>query len=219
MFIMRNLPIEYFEHVVRGFFKPYYENNDKAHLIDHADSVVHVALDLFDRMQPDTGNQHILVVAGYAHDMFTAIDRNAHHIAVKNYLLSDEFRSRGFLRDDEYALAADAAYCHRKSTKLTPKHITGHILKTADRGVPCATTYYLRSYLYAVDRLGYSPDRAYTHALNHIGEYLQDDTKFTDLTHQYFANELALARETADTMTVEKLVPLLAPSLLSRGLR
>lgn len=216
---MRNLPIEYFEHVVRGFFKPYYENNDKAHLIDHADSVVHVALDLFARMNPSVGNQHILVVAGYAHDMFTAIDRENHHTMVRDYILSDEFKSRNFLHEEEYAIAADAAYCHRKSTKLTPSHITGHILKTADRGVPCATTYYLRSYLYAIDRLGYSPERAYTHALNHIGEYLQDDSKFTDLTHRYFSTELTLARETADTMTTTKLVPLLAPSLLSRGLR
>ena len=77
-----------FKQKVREFYKPFYDNGDKAHLIDHADDVCNLALEINREC-----SEKLVILASYIHDIFNATDRKKHNILAFEYVKG--IRNRG----------------------------------------------------------------------------------------------------------------------------
>ena len=62
-----------FKEKVRNFYKPYYRDGDEAHLIDHADDVCDLALEINQEC-----DEKLVILASYLHDLFNATNRSIH---------------------------------------------------------------------------------------------------------------------------------------------
>lgn len=204
---------------VREHFIGFYENNDAAHLINHADEVVDNALEICRVLEkPDW--YKLAIVAGYGHDMYTAVNRKDHHYMAMDYILSAEFQALGFLEGkQEHVMAAQAALTHRASWSEGYHSEFSEVLATADRGRPDLRKYYLRSYLYAITKEGKSRDDAIFHSLIHIREKFGVDgtANMPPLFFRFYKDELAIIRKKVMIMTEEEMAELIKEDVEELG--
>lgn len=141
-----------FRRQVREYYKPYYDKNDPAHRIDHADDVCTMALELALKMQFDSReNYQDIILASYIHDMFCFQDRKTHNILAENYVIKFWQHKDIFLRElsgERIYYIAQAVKEHRASYKEKRYHKLSQIISMADRGVPDLETHIKRSMLY-----------------------------------------------------------------------
>jgi len=123
--------IEEFKQNTREFFVPYYNKNDDAHKIDHADFVCSEALRLNKKLGYLYDDKQI-IVAAYAHDMF-AYSRDFHHINARDFILAtDAFFISSFSKDEVKSIAM-SCFDHRSSS-ITNSNTLSDIIKRSDKG-------------------------------------------------------------------------------------
>jgi len=123
---------------VREFYKKFYDKNDGGHLIDHADDVCNLALELA-KENGYTGiiNVKKVILSSYIHDIFTWKDRKQHHLLAGMYITErrDEF-IKEFTDINDVLNMADAVRKHRASYKGERENLLEIIIASADRGKP-----------------------------------------------------------------------------------
>ena len=108
---------------------PRYTDFDRAHSIDHAQTVIAESLALAAHYKVD---QRMLYVAAAYHDLGLCEGREFHHIASGKIIRADE-RLRQWFSEEQIEIIACAAEDHRASSKHEPRSIYGRIVAEADR--------------------------------------------------------------------------------------
>ena len=109
---------------------PRYNNFDKGHGTDHAQTVISQALQLAG-FYPEVDRCILLVAAAY-HDLGLVNGRERHHIDSARIVREDK-HLRHWFNEDEINTIADAAEDHRASSDHAPRTIYGRIVAEADR--------------------------------------------------------------------------------------
>ena len=183
-----------FKQNVREFYKPFYANGDEAHLIDHADDVCELALEI-NREYSDK----LVILASYIHDIFNAINRKKHHILAYEYVKN---RSDAFLQelsDEELKLVAHAVLEHRASFKGKFFSKLSAIISSADRGLPDLNKIVIRSMLYN----NANARDVYNHMVNKYGS--KGYAKYPAIYQEIFTKELKEFKEEVDNISVKKI--------------
>ena len=108
---------------------PCYAEFDRAHSIDHAQTVIAESLALAAHYEVD---QRMLYVAAAYHDLGLCEGREFHHIVSGKIIRADE-RLRQWFSEEQIEIIACAAEDHRASSKHEPRSIYGRIVAEADR--------------------------------------------------------------------------------------
>ncbi len=149
-----------------------YLANDRAHRIDHAVDVVNEGI----RIATVIGHEELIpgvIVAGYYHDVYR-VDAAAHNFLAFKEVLSDSsyiIEIGGAETRLDVMSIATACMEHRATWTGDYSSILSKIIATADRGNPAKVDTeerIRRSYLYAIDHLGYTNASAKAHAVDHI---------------------------------------------------
>lgn len=167
--------IKYIEKV-RSEFVVFYETNDSAHQIDHADAVAYNAVKILEWMRNKgfAVKSHITgmaIIAAYAHDVFSKTDlaiRKVHHEKAYEFVLQRGVGCLESLNGDELLDVALACREHRASWKGEYSNLLSEIVASADRGKPNLDDYLYRAFQYGMDVYGHSLLTAPLRALFHI---------------------------------------------------
>ena len=182
-----------FRKEVREYYKIYYENGDKAHLIDHADSVCDLALHI-NRECDD----RLVILASYLHDSFNATNRAIHHELAYEYVLKAEDKFLKQLSKEEILKVAHAVLEHRGSFRGEFYSTLSAIVSSADRGLPDLDFIVIRSMKFnkedARDVVAHIHDK---YGKNGYANY-------PDLYQVMFKEELEAFHKLADELTVER---------------
>ncbi len=129
-----------FRRLVREYYLPWYEKNDLAHDITHADKVCDMGLEICNDFQYNSREEKMdIILASYIHDIFTSNNRKNHAELASDYIL------RWYQHDDPFlsSLSAGRLYYlaqavleHRASYKGQRTHPLSKLLSMADRGRP-----------------------------------------------------------------------------------
>ncbi len=186
-----------FQKEARDFYAPYYANGDKAHLIDHADSVCNLALEINHCCE-----EKLVILASYLHDLFNAEDRKNHNKLAYEYVLKQEDRFLKELEQSELLEVAHAVLEHRASFKGEFYSKLSELISAADRGRPNLKEVVIRS-------MGYNNENAEDVA-KHIKEKYATDgyANYPKVYKELFAKELAEFQKEADDITVERVLEL-----------
>ena len=183
-----------FKQKVREFYKPFYANGDEAHLINHADDVCKLALEINREY-----SEKLVILASYIHDIFNATDRKKHNFLAYGYVKS---RADGFLQelsDEELELIAHAVLEHRASFKGKFFSKLSAIISSADRGRPDVTQIVIRSMRYN----NANAQDVYEHMINKYGS--KGYAKYPDVYKEIFTKELEEFKQEVDNISVEKI--------------
>jgi len=180
---------------VRAYYAPYYEDGDQAHLIDHADEVCSLALDI------NKGcDEKLVILAAYIHDIFNATDRKNHNILAFEYVLEANDKFLQSLTDKELLLVAHAVLEHRASYKGKYYSQLSKIISSADRGKPDIKATVIRS-------MKFNNANAQD-VYKHIKEKYASSgyAKYPQIYKEFFGKELEKFQEAVDTITVAQIL-------------
>ncbi len=184
-----------FRDSVREFYKPFYDNGDEAHKIDHADSVCDLALEL-----NEVYNEKLIILSAYIHDIFNAKDRKNHHKLAFKYVIGAEDKFLKELSNQELELVAHAVLQHRGSFKGEFFSLLSEIISGADRGLNNLEEVIIRSCKYnngdAKEVLDHIKDK---YATGGYGNY-------PPLIQKRFATELKEFKKECDMLTLEEVL-------------
>ncbi len=184
-----------FRDEVRAFYKPFYDDGDEAHKIDHADLVCDLALRLNEGY-----DGKLVILASYIHDIFNATDRKNHHKLAYEYVLRAEDKFLKELEKQELELVAYAVLQHRGSFKGEFFSLLSEIISGADRGLSNLEEVIIRSYKYnngdTKEVLAHIKDK---YATGGYGNY-------PPLIQKKFAKELAEFKKQCDELTLEDVI-------------
>lgn len=178
---------------IRYFVLPYYEKNDTSHMIEHADEVCKLAIELSNHI--GYSKIHLAVLAAYLHDTQVHLDRTNHHMNAKKFVLSkdcdDLFK---LINAHDRMLVACAVGEHRASFTGKYTSILSEITSSADRGYPDSNlnAKINRSMLVRDQESGGDTKLAMEIAEKHIVEKYGRNgyAKYPSLYRKYFAKEL-----------------------------
>lgn len=108
---------------------PRYATFDRAHSIDHVQTVIAESLALAEHY--DVDRRMVYATAAY-HDLGLCKGREHHHTVSGEIIRGDE-RLRDWFTDEQIEIIACAAEDHRASAKHEPRSIYGRIVAEADR--------------------------------------------------------------------------------------
>ena len=184
-----------FKQNVREFYKPFYANGDKAHLIDHADDVCKLALEINKEF-----DERLVILASYIHDIFNATDRKNHNFLAYEYVKSQKDIFLKELSYEELELVAHAVLEHRASFKGEFFSKLSAIISSADRGRPYVAQTIIRSMRYN----NANAQDVYEHMLDKYGS--NGYAKYPNIYQDIFAKELQEFKEEVDNISVEKIM-------------
>ncbi len=134
---------------VREYYKKYYDLNDEAHRIDHADQVCINALEIMERLDIFV-NKQVIVLAAYIHDIKCNVNRKTHNILASKYVMDewDQDMLLSEMSENQRMTISIAVLQHRSSYKGERTSIVSNIIATADMGPVDLTETIMRSYKY-----------------------------------------------------------------------
>ncbi|HHB94095.1 MAG TPA: HD domain-containing protein [Campylobacterales bacterium] len=186
--------MEKFKNEVRDYYKSYYENGDKAHLIDHADDVCTLALKINQKC-----DEKLVILASYIHDMFNAMHRPTHNELAYEYVKKSDDKFLKELSKKERLEVANAVLEHRASFKGEFYSNLSEIISSADRGEPDLEVVVQRSMKFN----GNAHD-VYEHIKDKYG--VNGYAKYPEVYRKIFKEELAYFQKEADEITVGKIL-------------
>jgi len=183
-----------FRKKVRDYYKYYYENGDEAHLINHADDVCSLALEI--NKEED---EKLVILASYIHDMFNAENRAVHNELAYEYVLeaNDEFLEN--LNREELKRVAHAVLEHRASFKGEYYSSLSEIISSADRGLPNLESVVVRSMRFNNG----DAQNVYEHILDKYAT--RGYAKYPKVYQEIFKEPLEQFQNEADKITVEEI--------------
>ena len=184
-----------FRDSVREFYKPFYDEGDEAHKIDHADSVCNLALEL-----NSSYDEKLIILAAYIHDIFNATDRKNHHKLAYEYTMRADDKFLKELKKQDLELIAYAVLQHRGSFKGKFFSLLSEIISGADRGLSNLKEVIIRSCKYnkgnAQEVLEHIKDK---YATNGYANY-------PPLIQKRFAKELSEFKKQCDKIELEDVI-------------
>lgn len=108
---------------------PMYDNFDKGHQRNHAESVIRQALELAEYYEVD---MNIVYTAAAYHDTGLCADRKTHHIVSGQIIRADQ-NLRQWFSEEQIEIIAQAAEDHRASSDHEPRSIYSRLIAEADR--------------------------------------------------------------------------------------
>ena len=183
-----------YKKAVRDFYKPFYANGDAAHLIDHADSVCNLALEINKEYSPK-----LVILASYIHDIFNATHRKKHNILAYEYVNSRKDELLKELSNKELDLVAHAVLEHRASFKGEFFSKLSAIISSADRGRPDVSETVIRSMRYN----NANAQDVYEHMLDKYSS--KGYAKYPAVYQEIFNQELQAFKKEIDTISVKKI--------------
>ncbi len=122
---------------VEGHIIPRYRDFDKAHNLDHAQTVIAQSIALAEHY-PEVDKELIYLIAAY-HDTGLCEGRERHHIVSGEILRADSFITSRF-SPEQIELMWQAVEDHRASSNHEPRSIYGRIVAEADRVISVDVT-------------------------------------------------------------------------------
>lgn len=177
---------------VRSFVIPYYERNDSAHKIAHADSVCCLALKLNDFLPIEKRVEvPLIILASYFHDV-AASDRKVHHIKAAEIVRTIDFEFLVDLDAKDREIVALACLEHRASYSGEFSSMLSEIISSADRGKPALQYHLQRSIQFNMDRENMTYDAARINACLHMKDKYGEGgyANYPNLYKTYFADQL-----------------------------
>ncbi len=149
---------------------PRYAHFDRAHRIDHAQSVIAQSLSLAAHYEVD--ENMVYTIAAY-HDTGLVNGRENHHIDAGTILSTDKTLQQWF-SEEQIEVMREAVEDHRASSDHTPRSIYGRIVAEADRVIDPdtilrRTVQYSLTHYPALDREGH-----WLRCLGHLHEKYAD---------------------------------------------
>ena len=184
-----------FKEKVRNFYKPYYRDGDEAHLIDHADDVCDLALEI-----NQACDEKLVILASYLHDLFNATNRSIHNELAYEYVLKAEDKFLEQLNNKELKEVAYTVLQHRASFKGDFYSPLSEVISSADRGLPDLEKVVRRSMKF---NKGNAQD-VYEHIKDKYGS--RGYAKYPEVYQKLFKKELEEFRRLADEITVERVL-------------
>jgi len=183
-----------FKNKVRNYYKHYYENGDEAHLINHADDVCSLALEI--NKEED---EKLVILASYLHDIFNADNRAVHNELAYEYVLeaNDEFLEN--LKREELKRVAHAVLEHRASFKGEYYSSLSEIISSADRVLLDLNSVVLRSLKFNKG----DAKKVHEHILDKYGQ--NGYAKYPKVYQEIFKEQLEQFQNEADKITVEEI--------------
>ena len=182
-----------FRKEVRKFYKPYYDDGDKAHQIDHADSVCDLALEINQEY-----DEKLVILASYLHDMYNAVNRPTHDALGFEYVLRGEDKFLRELSKEEIFQLAYAVLEHRGSFKGRFYSTLSAIISSADRGLPDLDFIVIRSMKFNDE----NAQDVFEHVHDKYGK--NGYANYPDMYKRMFGKELEAFMKLADELTVER---------------
>jgi len=165
--------------LIRDYYKiNFYDHNDPAHQIDHADEVYKNALRYIDNNNIITDTDVVFFMC-YTHDIFAGKNREMHHLLAFEYVRNASDKYLKELSDAQLFLISEAVLKHRASSTMNTRSLYDTILRIADKGVPNLNKIIKRSYEYTRDKV---PENQLENAVKkHIKEkYSRNGYAFND---------------------------------------
>jgi len=183
-----------FRKKVRDYYKPYYENGDEAHLIEHADSVCDLALSINKEC-----DEKLIILASYMHDMFNAINRAKHNELAYEYALkaNDKFLKK--LSKEELLKVAHALLEHRASFKGDFYSPLSEIISSADRELPNLELIVIRCI-----KFNNNIESVHKHIKEKYGT--NGYANYPKLYRKIFDKELNIFKKEIDNLSIEKIL-------------
>ncbi len=116
---------------------PRYRDFDKAHNVDHAETVIAESAALAE-YYPQADREMVYVIAAF-HDTGLVEGRERHHLVSAEILLTDPFMTSLF-SEEQMTIMAHAVEDHRASSQHEPRSIYGRIVAEADRIISSEVT-------------------------------------------------------------------------------
>jgi len=184
-----------FRKEVRDYYQTYYRDGDKAHLIDHADSVCDLALHINSEC-----DERLVILASYMHDMFNATNRPIHNELGYEYVLKAEDRFLQELSQKEILEVAHAVLEHRGCFRGEFYSTLSAIVSSADRGLPDLDFIVIRS-------MKFNKEDAYDVVAHIHDKYGKNGYANYPYVYQVmFKEELEAFHNLADKLTVERVL-------------
>ena len=114
---------------IEKYIIPQYKNFDKAHNLEHVQTVIKESVELAKNSNADTMLAY--VIAAY-HDLGLTQSREFHHIFSGKILYNDKILRKWFT-EKQMVIMKKAVEDHRASSKTSPRNIYGKIISEADR--------------------------------------------------------------------------------------
>jgi len=184
-----------FRKEVRDYYQIYYKDGDKAHLIDHADSVCDLAL--YINRECD---ERLVILASYMHDMFNATNRPIHNELAYEYVLKTEDRFLQKLTKKEILEVAHAVLEHRGCFRGEFYSTLSAIVSSADRGLPDLDFIVIRSMKFNKE----NAEDVYQYVTGRYGT--KGYANYPDIYQKMFKDELRDFKLLADKLTVERVL-------------
>lgn len=212
-----------FRKEIRGYFENYYNNNDSAHRIDHADQVCDTSIQIAVSFGLDVSIKEI-IIASYAHDMFLVNGRDNHHEEAFNYILNNS--GNKFITDlsdvSRYRIAF-ACLEHRASYEGVFFSELSALISAADRGDPSLVRMMIRSMDYSFDHhQEFTKEEHINHVINHIiekygrnGGYMFKN--MNPLYMSYYKNSIQNMWDAIDTISYQMGANIYNQTLRSRN--
>lgn len=156
---------------VREDMRPYYDTNDLAHLLDHADLVCDDLMVLLVRNRAGAKHYRMGLVAAYCHDMFSKQDkefRRDHHERAFDFVMAGNTPWLQEFTQAELTQIACACREHRASWTGGYSSTLSRYVAAADRGKPDLDAYLHRAFVYGIDSLGMDAIPALVRSFKHV---------------------------------------------------
>lgn len=137
------------EQEIKNHFERFYRDADAAHGLKHIKEV-HELASKINRSLKEPYSEIDILVASYAHDMYSLDYRDTHHTLAGLYILKD-LPSRFKKEMNNVSLVASAVAEHRASFKGKYSSKLSEVLSAADRGEPNLEKIIERIYLTSID--------------------------------------------------------------------
>ena len=187
---------------LRDFYKKFYDENDNAHKIDHADEVVDAALHIVRELQLPL-NKNIVMLTAYLHDIYRGVSKKGHHIMAFKYVMEEKHDPflQYYHSSIRYTIAK-ACLEHRGSFKGEFSSLLSEVISAADRGKFTVESAIKRSYKYHMSSAhasGGDPiENVYNHVKNKYGT--KGYARFPSLYSKVY--DLDTARKHIDELTI-----------------
>lgn len=169
-----------------------YNINDKAHRLDHIDSVWRNAQALMEHFDEGEINQKMVAIAVFTHDLFSW-SRNNHHLLAAEYVRTTDAWYMEDISDEDRETIALAVEQHRASYTGDYSTIYSEIMASADKNEPTNLIAMIkRSISYAESRLQMDYVTAVQHAFDHMVEKFGRDgyCQYPPLYLKFYEDEL-----------------------------
>ena len=115
---------------------PRYTHFDKAHQLDHIETVIRQSAELADMLERqgvEVDRNMVYIIAAY-HDLGIVNGRENHHTDSGKILMADPFLKE-FFTPEQLVTMKEAVEDHRASAKSAPRSLYGRIVAEADRQI------------------------------------------------------------------------------------